>query len=161
MIAPTMGFCLYMKYLFEKGGDFGMANEQNLRPSEHKLTEDEVKKGGKKSGEVRSLRSTVRKQLGLKIPKKGMSDVHELMDEMGIPKGSRTYNEAITAAILHKAAKGNIAAAKYIHEIIGEKPSEKVEVEMGPATRDALADMSLEDRLALRDELLMKLGGSE
>ena len=38
---------------------------------------------------------------------------------------------------------------------------EKVEVEMGPATRDAIADMSLEDRLALRDELLMKLGGSE
>ena len=161
MIAPVMGFCLYMKYLFKKGGDFGMANEQNLKPSEHELTQEEQKKGGKKSAELRSLKSTVRKQLAQKVPRKGMADVHKLMDEMGIPKGSRNYNEAITAAVLYKAAKGNIAAAKYIHEIIGEKPSEKVEVEMGPATRDAIADMSLEDRLALRDELLMKLGGSE
>ena len=134
-----------------------MANEQNLRPCEYELTQEEQKKGGKKSGEVRSLRATVRKQLDLKIPKKGMADVHELMDEMGIPKGSRTYNEAITAAILHKAAKGNISAAKYIHEIIGEKPSEKVEVEYGPATRSALQDMSLEEKLALRDDLLTKL----
>ena len=50
-----------------------MANEQNLRPSEHKLTEDEAKKGGKKSAELRSLKSTVRKQLAQKVPKKGMA----------------------------------------------------------------------------------------
>ena len=138
-----------------------MANEQNLKPREGGLTREEQVKGGKKSGEVRGLRATVRKQLDQKVPRKGMADVHELMDEMGLPKGSRTYNEAITAAILHKAAKGNIAAAKYIHEIVGEKPAEKVEVEYGPQTRNEFAKLSLEEKMALRDEMLMKLGGSE
>jgi len=138
-----------------------MANEQNLRPREGGLTIEEQKKGGKKSGEVRSLRATVRKQLDMKVPKKGMSDVHELMDEMGLPKGSRTYNEAITAAILHKAVKGNIAAAQYIRDTVGEKPTDKTEVELGPNTRSDLEGMSLEEKKAMLDDMLLKLGGSE
>lgn len=138
-----------------------MANEQNLRPGEKQLTVEDQKKGGKKSGEVRSLRATVRKQLDMKVPKKGMSDVHELMDEMGLPKGSRTYNEAITAAILHKAVKGNIAAAQYIRDTVGEKPTDKMEMELGPDTRSELNGMSLEEKLAMFEELTTKLGGSE
>lgn len=138
-----------------------MANEQNLKPREGGLTREEQVKGGKRSGEVRSLRATVRKQLDQKVPTKGLADVHELMDEMGIPKKGRTYHEAITAAILHKAVKGNIAAAEYIRDTIGEKPTDKTEVEYGPATRDRFSELSLEEKMAMRDELLMKLGGSE
>lgn len=138
-----------------------MANEQNLRPREGGLTIEEQKKGGKKSGEIRSLRATVRKQLDQKVPKKGMGDVHELMDEMGLPKGSRTYNEAITAAILHKAVKGNIAAAQFIRDTVGEKPTDKKELELGPNTRSDLDGLSLDEKKAMLDEMMLRLGGSE
>lgn len=138
-----------------------MANEQNLKPRVGGLTNEEQKKGGKKSAEVRSLRATVRKQLDQKVPKKGMSDIHELMNEMGFPKGSRTYNEAITAAILHKAVKGNIAAAQYIRDTVGEKPTDKTQVELGPDTRSNLTGLSLDEKKAMLDEMLNRLGGSD
>ena len=38
-------------------------NKENLRPSEYKLSQEEAKKGGIKSGETRRLKKTIRQQL--------------------------------------------------------------------------------------------------
>lgn len=38
-----------------------MANEQNLKPTEYKLSKEEAKKGGKKSGETRRRKADMRK----------------------------------------------------------------------------------------------------
>ena len=40
-----------------------MANEQNLRPSEYKLSQDEAKRGGIASGEARRRKRDIRKAL--------------------------------------------------------------------------------------------------
>ena len=40
-----------------------MANEQNLRPSEHKFTQEEAKKGGQNSGKARREKKTIQKIL--------------------------------------------------------------------------------------------------
>jgi len=78
-----------------------------------------------------------------------------------IDAGTMNIAEAITAAILHKAVKGNIAAAQYIRDTVGEKPTDKTEVELGPNTRSDLEGMSLEEKKAMLDDMLLKLGGSE
>ena len=141
-----------------------MANEQNLIPRENGFTQEEAKRGGKKSGEVRTLRAEIRKQMNLKVPKDGMEDVHELMDQLGFSKKDRTYFTAVAAVAIHKAAKGDVKAMDYIRDTIGEKPTEKVEQEYGPKTREALESMSLEEKFAkvqsMKDELF-RVGGSE
>lgn len=141
-----------------------MANEQNLIPRENGFTREEAKKGGKRSGEVRSLRAEIRKQMNLKVPKDGMADVHELMDELGFKEKGRTYFTAMAAAAIHKAAKGDVKAMEFVRDTIGEKPTAKVEQEYGPKTRDMLEGMSLEQKMAaveaLKDEMF-RPGGSE
>ncbi len=141
-----------------------MANEQNLIPRENGFTQEEAKKGGRKSGEVRTLRAEIRKQMNLKVPKDGMADVHELMDELGIAKKDRTYFTAMAAAAIHKAVKGDVKAMDYVRDTMGEKPTEKVEQEYGPKTRDTLEGMSLEQRMAALEQMkeaMFRSGGSE
>ncbi|MBQ4092455.1 MAG: hypothetical protein IJC82_04010 [Firmicutes bacterium] len=141
-----------------------MANEQNLIPRENGFTQEEAKKGGRKSGEVRTLRAEIRKQMNLKVPKDGMADVHELMDELGFAKKDRTYFTAMAAAAIHKAAKGDVKAMEFVRDTVGEKPTEKVEQEYGPKTRDTLEGMSLEQRMAALEQMkeaMFRSGGSE
>ena len=40
-----------------------MANEQNLRPCEHKFTQEEAKKGGVASGEARRAKKSLREAM--------------------------------------------------------------------------------------------------
>ena len=61
-----------------------MANEQNLRPSEYKLSREEAKKGGIKSGKVRREKATMKKALEILIQGaiKGKSDNYRLILEL-------------------------------------------------------------------------------
>ena len=85
-----------------------MANEQNLRPAEYKLSLEEAKKGGIKSGEARRARKTLKETL-------------LLMLEEG-----NTQND-ITLALLQKALKGDTKAYEVIRDTVGEKPKDKIE----------------------------------
>jgi hypothetical protein len=85
-----------------------MANEQNLRPAEYKLSLEEAKKGGIKSGEARRARKTLKETL-------------LLMLEEG-----NTQND-ITLALLQKALNGDTKAYEVIRDTVGEKPTDKIE----------------------------------
>ena len=85
-----------------------MANEQNLRPSEYKLSQEEAKKGGIKSGESRRARKTLKETL-----------------LMMLEEGDTQNN--ITLALLDKALKGDTKAYEVIRDTVGEKPTDKVE----------------------------------
>lgn len=85
-----------------------MANEQNLRPCEYKLSQEEAKKGGKRSAEVRKARKTLREEL-----------------LMLLAEGD-TQNKMSVAQIV-KALNGDTRAFEVIRDTIGEKPTEKVE----------------------------------
>lgn len=54
--------CVYRKKRGLKGSD-RVANEQNLRPGEYKLTLEEQKKGGLKSAEIRKEKATFKKAI--------------------------------------------------------------------------------------------------
>lgn len=88
-----------------------MGRLDNLGDKIHKLTDEELSKGGIKSGETRRRRKTLREEL-LALLEKG--DTQENM----------------TLALIQKAMNGDVQAFNSIRDTIGEKPVDKVEQEI-------------------------------
>lgn len=97
---------------------FILANEQNLRPGEYKLSVEEAKKGGKKSGEARRKKRDLRLALEALLEK-------EFTDKNG---DTLTGTEAITAKLFQEAMKGNIKAFGMIRSTVGQDPVQKIMV---------------------------------
>ncbi len=95
-----------------------MANEQNLRPSEYKLSQEEAKKGGKASGEARRRKRDLRQALELLLER-------DYTDKNG---NTLSGTEAITAKLFEQAMKGNIKAFETIRSTVGQDPVQKVMV---------------------------------
>lgn len=93
-----------------------MANEQNLRPGEYKLTVEEAKKGGKASGEARAARRDLRKALEMLLDKSYKTNTG---DEI-------SGTEAIALKQIEKAMKGDTRAFEVVRDTIGQKPVDKV-----------------------------------
>ncbi len=105
-----------------------MANEKNLKPI--KSTSEARKRGavgGKKSGEVRRQKKLLR----------------ELLEEV-LQKDTKTGNMAvdITNALVNEALTGNVKAYEVIRDTLGEKPKEKVGVELNPKATSALESIN-------------------
>lgn len=95
-----------------------MANEKNLRPCEHKLTQEEQKKGGRASAEARRRKRDLREALEMLLEK-------EFTDKNGV---SKSGTEIITAKLFEQAAKGNVKAFETIRSTVGQDPVQKVMV---------------------------------
>ncbi len=93
-----------------------MANEQNLRPGEYKLTQEEAKKGGIASGEARRRKRDLRMALEMLLEKEYKNGKGETI----------TGTEAITGKLFEQAMKGNIKAFETLRDTVGQKPVEKV-----------------------------------
>lgn len=85
-----------------------MANKQNLIPQAHKLTLEEQSRAGKRSGEVRRARKTLKEELLLLL-------------------SQGNTQEKISLAMIEKCLKGDTKAYEVIRDTIGEKPKEQVE----------------------------------
>lgn len=94
-----------------------MANEQNLKPGEYKLSQEEAKKGGKRSGEVRAARRDLRKALEALLDK-------EFKGKDGVTLSGA---EAIALKQMEKALKGDTKAFEVVRDTAGQKPVDKVE----------------------------------
>ena len=107
-----------------------MANEQNLRPGEYKLSREEAKKGGIVSGKARRKKADF-----IKVAKALLDcDVSEKEKEQirkTFPIGDDeiSYRTMIIIKQIEEARKGNLNSAKYLDEITGEKPSDNVNIE--------------------------------
>ena len=90
-----------------------MANEGNLKPIRTKSeAREKVKKGGKKSGEVRAQRKTLREELIALLETK-IED--------------KTIQEKISFSLIQEAISGNVKAFETIRDTIGEKPIEQIQ----------------------------------
>lgn len=120
-----------------------MANEQNLRPCEYKLSQEEAKKGGIASGKARRQ-------------KKAMKDIVELVLQMPLQEGKKTsvesikslasaggknisVQEALVLKLTQKALKGDIKALRLLLEMAGQDPSQNGSVPE-PNENDGLID---------------------
>ena len=100
-----------------------MANEQNLRPSEYKLSQEEAKKGGIASGEARRKKRDLRKALETLLE----SNVN-VVDKQSGEVIQLTGTQAVTRKLFEQAMKGNIKAFIAIRETVGQDPVQKIEV---------------------------------
>ena len=90
-----------------------MANEGNLKLIRTKSgAREKGKKGGKKSGEVRAQRKTLREELIALLETK-IED--------------KTIQEKISFSLIQEAISGNIKAFETIRDTIGEKPIEQIQ----------------------------------
>lgn len=94
-----------------------MANEQNLRPGEHKLTQEEQKKGGIASGKARAEKRDLRKALEMLLEQ-------TFTDKKG---NTKTGTQAVTERLFAEVMKGNVKAFEVLRDTVGQKPVEKVE----------------------------------
>ena len=100
-----------------------MANNGNLKPiKKGQLSKEELKKrqsnGGKKSGEVRRAKKTMREMLDYLLDK-----------EITNGKGEKvTTKEEAAAALIKKAIQGDVKAFEVIRDTIGEKPVEQHDI---------------------------------
>ena len=86
-----------------------MANKNdNLIPGGHKLTLEEQSNGGKKSGEARREKATMKKTLEL------------MLEEIGDRETGLTNKQLATLGLIKGAILGNSANYKIILETIGE-----------------------------------------
>lgn len=100
-----------------------MANPQNLKPQAHKLTVEEASKGGRKSAKTRKERKTFREGLLLLLNE-------PLMDKSG-HVSDKTTQDAVIAGLVKRAIAGDVRAAEFIRDTIGEKPVQEVNVSSG------------------------------
>ena len=85
-----------------------MPNEENLKRLTSKEAREIGSKGGKRSGEVRRERKTLREELLLLL-------------------STGNTQEKISLALLQKALNGDTKAYEIIRDTVGEKPTEKIE----------------------------------
>lgn len=113
-----------------------MANEQNLRPGEYQLSQDEAKKGGIASGEARRRKRDLRRAM------------EALLEKEFTDKSGKTISgaEAIAIKQMEKALKGDPRAFEIVRDTAGQKPVEKVMVaEVEQAVIDEVERMVLGD----------------
>ena len=105
-----------------KGGE-RVANEQNLRPCEYRLTPEDSRKGGIASGEARRRQRQLR------------DDLVALLDTIG--DNDKTNQENIAIATIAKALGGDIRAVEFIRDTIGEKPDQNMNITADVGLSDA------------------------
>ena len=120
-----------------------MANEQNLHPSEYKLSQEEAKKGGIASGEARRRKRDLRLALEMLLEKDMTSKDGQTM----------SGTEAITAKLFEQALKGNVKAFETIRSTVGQDPVQKVE--------QVNIDMEYEESIEYLKELRERRNGLE
>lgn len=99
-----------------------MANEQNLRPCEYKLTQEEAKRGGRNSAKARREQKTIQTILKdyLNNDVKSNKSLLPLADKAGI-KGNQSIKELVTAVcIINTLKKGDVDKLEKLSEILGE-----------------------------------------
>lgn len=107
-----------------------MANESNLKPVQ---TKEEARKrgrnGGIKSGEVRKQKKAMREQMELllSLPNKDAKTKKQLK-AMGIDTSNIDNQMALILSMYKKAISGDVQAAAFIRDSMGEKVAEKVEI---------------------------------
>ena len=114
-----------------------MANEQNLRPAEYKLSLEEAKKGGIASGEARRRKRDMKKTLEMlatlpfNLKDKNGNSIKAQLQAMGISEEDIDYEMAMNYSVFLTAIKGGknqVSAATFIRDTLGEKPKETIEL---------------------------------
>ena len=99
-----------------------MANEQNLRPSEHKFTQEEAKKGGINSAKARREKKTIQKILNDYLQTDISKDPQfaKIASKLGI-QGDKSIKDVFTiVCMLNSVKSGNLGDLERLSKLLGE-----------------------------------------
>ena len=111
-------------------------NDENLRPCEYKLSQEEAKKGGVNSGVTRRRKKRLREiaQMIGEALVKGDAKKDALKDFAEIADDELTHDVAVMVRHYQEAENGNVQSARYLAQLRGELV-DKAEVEAVVDTR--------------------------
>lgn len=108
-----------------------MANEQNLKPGEYKLSKEEAKKGGINSGKARREKAdfikVAKALLNCSLSEQNEKVIKNQYKEL--QDSEVNYRTMILLKQLEKALKGDINSAKLLIDTTGEKPKDSLEID--------------------------------
>lgn len=111
-----------------------MANEQNLLKAENMTSaqlRERARKGGIASAKAKKERKQIKEQLELllSLPIKDKITKAEIR-KLGIDTENIDNQMAMVISMWQKAVKGDVQAATFIRDSLGEKPDSKVNLDM-------------------------------
>lgn len=108
-----------------------MANEDNLKMfgsgarSENEERELQSK-GGKNSGASRRRKKTMKSGAKMLMDMPASKAITQKMKLLGIDEEDATYQMGVLVAMLQEALDGNVKAAQFFREMIGEDPKQEL-----------------------------------
>jgi hypothetical protein len=115
-----------------------------------------ARRAGLASGAARQKRKRMRETFDEWL-KAGVTaeDLLAVMDGAGVDKDHQTYQTAIVLSALGKASRGDIEAARFVRDTVGEKPTEQYNIATSdkPIKALDLSGMSDEELEALADSV--------
>lgn len=99
-----------------------MANEQNLRPSEYKLSQEEAKRGGINSGKARREKKTIQNILAelLDGQIKDSPQFAKLASKMGVESEKSVKDIFTMVCLLNSVKSGNLGDLERLAKLLGE-----------------------------------------
>ena len=108
-----------------------MANEQNLRPGEYKLSQEEAKRGGINSAKTRREKKTIQKILAdlLDSEIKDSPQFAKLASKMGVESDKSVKDIFTMVCLLNSVKSGNLGDLERLSKLLGEdKQNENADV---------------------------------
>lgn len=133
--------------------------EDNLIPQAHTLTVEELSRGGKKSGEARRKKKTMR-ELAKLVNSLPMSSKNKAQLPDGIDEEEATFQMAFIVKVYQQAVKGDTKAMKLWIDLSNTLDEErnkleikKLKAEINKLNTEAQAGSNIEDLTPLADML--------
>lgn len=117
-----------------------MPNIENLRPFTSDQSREEATKNGAKggiaSGEARRRKKTLKEQMEMLLALPVQDEqTKAFIESLGIESEEVNNALAITLSMYQEALKGNTKAFELIRDTIGEKPTDRLQIEEAPVIR--------------------------
>ena len=126
--------------------------DENLHPCEYKLSQEEAKKGGIRSGQVRKQKKTVAEYLRKWADGEVSEKNKKALEALGLSEEA-TNRTLLVVPLIQKASKGDTKALQMALELLGEDKKKELEIkklrreiELLKAETQKLRMMTGEDR---------------
>ena len=101
--------------------------DENLRPCEYKLSQEEAKKGGIKSGQVRKQKKTVAEYLRKWADSEVSEKDKKVLQALGLSEEA-TNRTLLVIPLIKKASGGDMKAMQMVIELLGEDKKKDLEI---------------------------------
>lgn len=109
----------------------------NLQPATKETAREKGRNGGIRSGQVRRQKKKLKDTLAmlLDLPP-GFANQKEILTMLGINEEDQTNQTLIAVSMIQAAASGDVKAAAFVRDTVGEKPTDKIETSVTTSPLD-------------------------